>query len=168
MRILKTVILLLAMVMTLPTDVQAQLKKSSNTEKVKSFTNGSVTLYKSVLEGGITVYSVSLRNNNRYLDNVVLHLGGNKEEMIKNLKDFSMALADGKKGDHFDFSACGTDYSLSFDKVLGQKCFDVSKPYSISSDYGRFFKATIDDIIKYFNETQSKESIEKEDIQEYD
>ena len=168
MRIIKTVILLIVMVMALPIDVHAQLKKTSNTEKVKSFTNGSVTLYKSVLEGGMTVYSVSLRNNSRYLDNVVLHLGGNKEEMIKNLKDFSMALADGKKGDHFDFSACGVEYSLSFDKVLGQKCFDVSKTYSISSDFGRLFKATIDDIIKYFNETQSKESIENEDIQEYD
>ena len=155
------------MVMTFPVCVNAQLKKTSSTEKVKSFTNGSVGLFKSVTAEGITIYSVSLRNNSRYLDNVVLHLG-NREEMIKNLKDFSMALADGKKGDHFDFSACGVDYSLSFDKVLGQRCFDVSKPYSISSDYGRFFKATIDDIIKYFNESQSKEPIEKEDIQEYD
>lgn len=167
MRITKTVILLLAMMMALPIDVQAQLRKTSNTEKVKSFTNGSVTLYKSVIEGGIIDYAVSLRNNSRYLDNVVLHLG-NKEEMIKNLKDFSMALADGKKGDHFDFSASGVDYSLSFDKVLGQKCFIVSKTYSISSDYGRLYKATIDDIIKYFNEKQSKESIENEEIQEND
>lgn len=167
MRIIKTFLLLIAMVMALPMCVNAQLKKTSSTEKVKSFTNGSVGLFKSVTAEGIIIYSVSLRNNSRYLDNVVLHLG-NKEEMIRNLKDFSMALADGKKGDHFDFSACGVDYSLSFDKVLGQKCFDVSKPYSISSDFGRLYKATIDDIIKFFSETQSKETIENEDTQEYD
>jgi hypothetical protein len=148
MRIIKTVFLLIAMVMAMPIGVQAQLKKTSNTEKVKSFTNGSVTLYKSVIEDGNTVYSVSLRNNSKYLDNIVFHLG-NEDEVIKNLHDLSTALKEGKKGDSFEFSASGVDYLLSYDKVLGQVCFRVSKPHSITDNFGRFYKATIDNIIAY-------------------
>lgn len=69
--------------------------------------------------------------------------------MMRNLHDFSDVLKDRKKGDTFDFTAIGVAYSLSYDKVLGQKCFKVRKPYSTSSDFGRLYKATIDDIIEY-------------------
>lgn len=148
MRIIKTVFLLIAMLLAMPIGVQAQLKKTSNTEKVKSFTNGSVTLYKSIIEDGDTIYSVSLRNNSRYFDNVVFHLG-TKDEMIKNLHDLYTALKEGKKGDSFEFSASGVDYLLSYDKVLGQVCFRVREPHSITDDFGRFYKATIDSIITY-------------------
>lgn len=44
----------------------AQLRKSSETEKIKSFTNGSVTLLKSTVDD-IEVYGVSLPNNNSKL-----------------------------------------------------------------------------------------------------
>lgn len=148
MRIIKTVFLLTAMLLAMPIGVQAQLKKTSNTEKVKSFTNGSVTLYKSIIEDGDTIYSVSLRNNSKYFDNVVFHLG-TKDEMIKNLHDLYTALKEGKKGDSFEFSASGVDYLLSYDKVLGQVCFRVREPHSITDDFGRFYKATIDSIITY-------------------
>ena len=148
MRIIKTVFLLIAMLLAMPIGVQAQLKKTSNTEKVKSFTNGSVTLYKSIIEDGDTIYSVSLRNNSRYFDNVVFHLG-TKDEMIKNLHELYTALKEGKKGDSFEFSASGVDYLLSYDKVLGQVCFRVREPHSITDDFGRFYKATIDSIITY-------------------
>lgn len=84
----------------------AQLRKSSETEKIKSFTNGSVTLYKSTVDG-IEVYSVSLPNNNSKLFDRVILLLGNKEEMLSNLKDFDTALSEGKKGEAFDFQHPG-------------------------------------------------------------
>lgn len=163
MKTIKLYLLLLAMLTALPISLQAQLKKTANVEKVKSFTNGSVTLFKTTTASGGVVYSVTLRNNSKYFDDIVLFLG-NKEDMIKNLNDFSIALKEGKKGDHFDFSANGSDYYLAFDKVLGQKCFRVSEPYSITDNYGRFFKATIDSIIEYFGKMQSQESADKEDF----
>ena len=162
MKTIKLYLLLLAMLTALPISLQAQLKKAANVEKVKSFTNGSVTLYKTTTEYGGVFYYVSLRNNNKYLDNIVLYLGI-KDDMLKNLNDFSAALRDGKKGDHFNFSANGSDYYLAFDKVLGQKCFRVSEPYSISDSYGYFFKATIDSIIKYFRKMETDESSDKDD-----
>ena len=148
MKTIKLFLLLLAMLTALPNSLQAQLKKTANVEKVKSFTNGSVTLFKTTLASGGVVYSVTLRNNSKYLDDIVLFLG-NKEDMIKNLNDFS---------------ANGSDYYLAFDKVLGQKCFRVSEPNSITDNYGRFFKATIDSIIEYFGKVQSQESADKEDF----
>ena len=69
--------------------------------------------------------------------------------MMKNLHDFSNVLKNGKKGDTFDFTAIGVEYNLSYDKVLGQICFKVRKPYSTNSDFGRLYKATIDDIIDF-------------------
>ncbi len=95
----------------------AQLRKSSETEKIKSFTNGSVTLFKSTIDD-IEVYGVSLPNNSKLFDSVILFLG-NKEEMLSNLKDFDKALSEGKKGEAFDFSAVGINYHLLYDKVLG-------------------------------------------------
>ena len=142
----------------------AQLKKAANIEKVKSFTNGSVVLHKTTMDSG-EVYSVTLRNNSKHLENIVFYLG-NKEEMLKNLTDLSMALKEGKKGDVFDFSACDKDYNLAYGKVLGQVCFTVSTPFSISTDFGRFFKATIDDILEFFQE--NKEKAENEEIEESD
>ena len=130
----------------------AQLRKSSETEKIKSFTNGSVTLYKSTVDG-IEVYSVSLPNNNSKLfDRVILFLG-NKDEMLSNLKDFDKALSEGKKGESFDFSASGSNYHLFYDKVLGQVCFKVYEEFSTTADFGRFYKATILDILEYFSKS---------------
>lgn len=125
----------------------AQLKKTANIEKVKSFTNGSVVLYKTITDS-IVLYSVTLKNNSRLHESIVFFLG-NKEDTLKNLHDFSNALNDGKKGDIFNFTANGAEYNLSYDKVLGQICFKVRKSYSTSSDFGRIYKATIDDIIEF-------------------
>lgn len=147
MKIVKTFILVLAIVLFSPFNVRAQLRKTANIEKVKSFTNGSVFLYKAAKDS-MSIYSVALRNNSKFHDNISFVLGG-KEEMIKNLHDLSDALKDGKKGDVFDFSVLGETYNLSYDKVLGQVCFRISKPYSASTDYGRLYKATIDDIIAF-------------------
>ena len=131
----------------------AQLRKSSETEKIKSFTNGSVTLYKSTVDD-IEVYSVSLPNNNSKLfDRVILFLG-NKEEMLSNLKDFDTALSEGKKGEAFEFSSCGSNYQLFYDKVLGQVCFKVYEEINTAADYGRFYKGTGLDILEYFSKSE--------------
>lgn len=130
----------------------AQLRKSSETEKIKSFTNGSVTLYKSTVDG-IEVYGVSLPNNSKLFESVILFLG-NKEEMLSNLKDFDKALSEGKKGEAFDFSAAGSNYHLLYDKVLGQVCFKVYEEFSTTADFGRFYKATILDILEYFSKSE--------------
>ncbi len=132
----------------------AQLKKTAKIEKVKSFTNGSVVLSKTILDG-IEVYSVTLPNNSKYHQPIVFYLGS-KDEMIKNLRDLSEALEVGEKGEVFDFSACGQEYHLSFSRTLGQKCFKIWEPINISSDYGRFFKATMDDILEYFSKENSE------------
>lgn len=131
----------------------AQLRKSSETEKIKSFTNGSVTLLKSTVDD-IEVYGISLPNNNSKLfDRVILFLG-NKEEMLSNLKDFDKALSEGKKGEAFDFSAAGSNYHLLYDKVLGQVCFKVYEEFSTTADFGRFYKATILDILEFFSKSE--------------
>ena len=130
----------------------AQLRKSSETEKIKSFTNGSVTLYKSTVDD-IEIYGVSLPNNSKLFDSVILFLG-NKEEMLSNLKDFDKALSEGKKGEAFDFSAVGRNYHLLYHKVLGQVCFKVYKEFSTTADFGCFYKATILDILEYFSKSE--------------
>lgn len=100
----------------------AQLKKTATIEKLKSFTNGSVTLTKTMTEKGDT-YSVILRNNSKFHDPVIFLLG-DKETTIKNLQDFSEALKNAKKGEHFDFEVMGQTYSLAYSTTLGQKCFN--------------------------------------------
>ena len=117
--------------------VFAQLKKTAKIEKVKSFTAGSVALNKTSLDG-VEVYSVTLPNNSKYHQPIVFFLG-NKDEMIKNLQDFS---------------ACGKNYQLSFSRTLGQKCFKIWEPINTSNDFGRFFKATIDDILEFMKTPQ--------------
>lgn len=132
----------------------AQLRKSSETEKIKSFTNGSVTLFKSKSTvDDIEVYGVSLPNNSKLFDSVILFLG-NKEEMLSNLKDFDKALSEGKKGEAFDFSAAGSNYYLLYHKVLGQVCFKVYEEFSTTADFGCFYKATILDILEYFSKSE--------------
>lgn len=155
MKLFKYIVVLTAFLCLGSINSYAQLKKAATIEKVKSFTNGSVILHKTIMDGG-EIYSVTLRNNSKHLDNIILYLG-NKEEMLKNFPDLSFALKDGKKGDVFDFSACGKDYHLAYGKVLGQVCFKVSTPVSISVDFGRFYKVTIDDILEYFQEGKEKE-----------
>lgn len=147
MRLIKLFLLAIVLAIVPALNSHAQLKKTANIEKVESFTNGSVVLNKTNTDS-VSVYSVTLRNNSRLHECIVFFLG-NKEDMMRNLHDFSDALKNGKKGDTFDFTAIGVAYNLSYDKVLGQKCFKVRKPYSTSSDFGRLYKATIDDIIEY-------------------
>lgn len=130
----------------------AQLKKTAKIEKIKSFTVGSVALYKTSLDG-VEVYSVTLPNNSKYHQPVVFYLG-NKDEMIKNLQDLSDALEEGEKGEVFEFSACGENYHLSFSRALGQKCFKIWESISASNDFGRFFKTTIDDILEFMKNPQ--------------
>lgn len=129
----------------------AQLKKKAKVENVRSFTNGSVSLNKTTLDG-IEVYSVTLPNNSKYHQPIIFFLGS-KDEMIKNLYDLSNALERGEKGEVFDFSACGKNYQLSFGLILGQKCFKIWEPINTSHDYGCFFKATIDDILDFLENT---------------
>lgn len=144
------VILLLSLILSVcPIMSQAQLKKSGSIERVKGFTNGSVSLMKSTTERG-DVYSLTLRNNSKFHDDVNLLLG-DKETAVKNLKDFSETLKTAKSGEHFDFEVMGLTYTFSYGSTLGKKCFKIWAPNSVSSDYGRLFKATIDDIIKYFS-----------------
>ncbi len=95
------------------------------------------------------VYSLTLRNNSKFHDDVNLLLG-DKETAVKNLKDFSETFKTAKSGEHFDFEVMGLTYTFFYGSTLGQKCFKIWAPNSVSSDYGRLFKATIDDIIKYF------------------
>ena len=80
----KILFLLLTMVCL---SASAQLRKAANIEKVKSFTNGSVVLNKTTTDS-VAIYSVTLRNNSRLHENIVFFLG-NKEDMLKNLKDLS-------------------------------------------------------------------------------
>lgn len=155
MNYVKTFLLFLAMIVIFPICVNAQLRKTANIEKVKSFTNGSVPLNKTTTTDSISIYSVTLRNNSKFHQDVVFFLG-NKEDMIKNLEDLSTALKNGKKGDNFDFSANGVDYNLSYDKVLGQVCFRIHKSLSTSTDFGRLYKVTIDDIIEYFSKPENE------------
>ena len=130
------VILLLSLILSVcPIMSHAQLKKSGSIERVKGFTNGSVSLMKSTTERG-DVYSLTLRNNSKFHDDVNLLLG----------ETFKTA----KSGEHFDFEVMGLTYTFFYGSTLGQKCFKIWAPNSVSSDYGRLFKATIDDIIKYF------------------
>lgn len=140
-------ILVLTLLLSVPTYTNAQLKKVAKIEKVKSFTNGSVALNKTIIDE-VEVYSVTLPNNSKYHQPIVFFLGS-KDEMIKNLKDLSEALETGTKGEVFDFTVCGKKYQLSFSRSLGQKCFKIWEPINVSSDYGRFFKATMDDILEY-------------------
>lgn len=148
MRIVRIILLLMVMAMSSHNGMYAQLKKTANIEKVKTFTNGSVVLNKTTKDS-VSIYSVTLRNNSKFHENIVFFLG-TEDDLLKNLRDLSNALKDGKKGDNFDFSAIGVDYNLSYDKVLGQVCFKIRKPSSISTDFGRLYKATIDDIIEYY------------------
>lgn len=152
----KSILFALVLTIAIPLVSNAQLKKLADNEKIRSFTNGSVGLFKTTSIGEYThdtivIYSVSLPNASTYLDPIILYLG-DKQEMLHNLKDFSNALQDGKKGDSFEFNVWGKKYHFSYRRVLGQRCFFVYDQYSISSqDYGRLFKLTIDDIIEYMN-----------------
>ena len=151
MKNLKYLVIIITFLFVNNGTVYAQLKKTSEIEKVKSFTNGSISLYKTKTDLG-EIYSVTIPNNSKYYKNIVLFLG-TKDEMLKNLQDLSEALANGKKGDNFEFSVWGQDYHLVYrDYLLGGVCFDISTPGSTSSNFGRFYKMTIDDILKYLQE----------------
>ena len=147
---IRFVFLSLLVMLGVSLSANAQLRKSSETERIKAFTNGSVTLFKSTTDMG-EVYSVKLPNASKYHSDVILFLGS-KEVMLKNLNDLYEALECGKKGESFTFTACGQNYHLSYDKVIGQVCFRVCEEYSTNYDFGRFYQATISDIIEYFNQ----------------
>lgn len=133
----------------MPNYESCAIKKVWFNREGKGVTNGSVSLMKSTTEKG-DVYSLTLRNNSKFHDDVNLLLG-DKETAVKNLKDFSETLKTAKSGEHFDFEVMGLTYTFFYGSTLGQKCFKIWAPNSVSSDYGRLFKATIDDIIKYFS-----------------
>lgn len=153
MKRIKALILIAILTVMPVTNSYAQIKKVANIEKVKSFTYGSVVLNKTTIDS-VAIYSVTLENNSSIHESIVLFLG-NRDDMLKNLHDFSETLKNGKKGDVFDFTAAGTEYNLSYDKVLGQVCFKVSTPHSTSSDFGRLLKKTIDDIIKFMEKKEN-------------
>ena len=138
------------------------LKKLGRIEKVKSFQLGVVTLGKAY-NSSYEYFYVILPNLSSYHEDIVLHLG-TMEEMVVNLNDLSNALDEGRKGDVFEFSANEEIYSFSYNKVLGQRCFEVRKTYSVKSDCARFFKTTIDDMIDYINKNMIKTNIDSVDI----
>lgn len=65
LRICLKCILILVFFLSSNVCVFAQLKKTAKIEKVKSFTNGSVPLNRTTLDGA-EVYSVTLPNNSKY------------------------------------------------------------------------------------------------------
>lgn len=132
----------------MPNYESCAIKKVWFNREGKGVYKWSVSLMKSTTERG-DVYSLTLRNNSKFHDDVNLLLG-DKETAVKNLKDFSETFKTAKSGEHFDFEVMGLTYTFFYGSTLGQKCFKIWAPNSVSSDYGRLFKATIDDIIKYF------------------
>ena len=66
-------ILVLTLLLSVPTYTNAQLKKVAKIEKVKSFTNGSVALNKTIIDE-VEVYSVTLPNNSKYHQPIVFFL----------------------------------------------------------------------------------------------
>lgn len=90
------VVLLILMLASSYSVSYAQLKKTAEVETLKSFTTGSVALQRVLIED-VYYYCVTLPNNSKYFKPVVFWLG-NKDEMLKNLRDLSAALENGKKG----------------------------------------------------------------------
>lgn len=131
----------------IPQTLYSQLKKTSEIEKVKSFTNGSIILSK-IKINEVYIYALTIPNNSKYHEDIVFYLGEEKD-VLNNLKDFLHALNTSKNGDNFDFTVLSKKYYLSFDAVLGQKCFRIRNEISTSPDFGRLYKATIIDIIEY-------------------
>ena len=66
MRLIKLFLLGIVLSIVPALNSHAQLKKTANIEKVKSFTNGSVVLNKTTTDS-VAVYSVTLRNNSRFM-----------------------------------------------------------------------------------------------------
>lgn len=66
-------ILVLTLLLSAPIYTKAQLKKVAKIEKVKSFTNGSVVLNKTIIDE-VKVYSVTLPNNSKYHQPIVLNM----------------------------------------------------------------------------------------------
>lgn len=66
-------ILVLTLLLSAPIYTKAQLKKVAKNEKVKSFTNGSVVLNKTIIDE-VEVYSVTLPNNSKYHQPIVFIL----------------------------------------------------------------------------------------------
>ena len=126
----------------------AQLRKTAKFENVKTSLNYSL---RRALVDDVYYYYVSLPNYSKHFDPVVFWLG-TKETALQNLSDLSAALKEGKKGECFEYSACGEDYNLYYAKAGGQKCFKVYESISISSDFGRFYKMSIDAVLKYMQE----------------
>lgn len=167
-RLLSFVVVLL-FTFLLNVNCYAQLKKTNSglrkigtIEKVKSFQMGVVVLGKAY-DSSTELFFLNLANLSSYHEAIVLELG-TKEEMIVNLNDLSKALEEGKKGEVFEFSANGENYTFSYNKFLGQRCFDVRKPYSVKSDRARLFKTTIDDIIDFINKNMINKTIDSGDI----
>lgn len=126
----------------------AQLRKTATMEKVLTIMTEQVT---KTNIGGKELYAISLRSSEKYHDPIVFWLG-TYEEMISNLKDFAVALDEGKKDEIFAYQNHGTKYTLVSYRVLGQKCFKVYEEYSSGKIYGTLSTYTINRMLEYFGE----------------
>ena len=134
--------------------VSAQLKKVAKVEHVKSFTNGSVQLKKTVVKD-IDIYYVILRNNSSLYQPVIFHLG-NESNLITNLEQLRDGFNEAEKGQIFEFSANGEDFILTVSSTLGMKCYKIYEETSLgNADHARLFKATIIDMIEFLSKEDS-------------
>ena len=125
----------------------AQLRKTETAETVMKV--GLVESLEKVSIEGFEYYVLYLKSSEKYHDPIGLWLG-TYEEMISNLKDFAVALEEGKKGEIFEYYSHGIKYRMVFQRVLGDRCFNVYKEYG--SSYGYLNRWKIDIILKHFAE----------------
>ena len=62
----------------IPQTLYSQLKKTSEIEKVKSFTNGSIILSK-IKINEVYIYALTIPNNSKYHEDIVFYLGEEKD-----------------------------------------------------------------------------------------
>ena len=157
MKFLFVKLLLCLALFTTSMTISAQLKKVAKIERIKSFTNGSVQLYKTKVKD-IDFYYVTLRNNSSIHQPINFHLG-NASNLIKNLEQLKDGFNEAEKGEIFEFSANGENYTLTISSTLGMKCYKIYEETSVSNtDYARLYKATIEDMIEYLNKGNSDDN----------
>ena len=131
--------------------VLAQLPKDTKTEKITTTKFVDLyDLYKTDVEG-VELYSLSLPNNSKYYEPVILYLGTYRE-LISNLKNLSTTMCAGEDRDIFYFKCDDYKYKLVHHSVAGEYCFKVYKEHSSHRDYGILYKYVIDRILEYFDE----------------
>ena len=125
----------------------AQLRKVVTAETVLNVY--MVEPLKKVNVEGDDYYIFYLKSSEKYHDPIGLWLG-TYEEMISNLKDFAVALGEGKKGEIFEYYSHGINYRIAFHRMLGERCLKVYEEYG--SVYGYLNRWKIDVILKHFGE----------------